>query len=113
MSFVQREAFAFGINSLVLRMLSLKECFVRGLGMPVVGSEIYAGARRVPEQMGSSVMNVALKQGVPVAAGSIDYFKAIFATGLDFELPEDYKHSCPISCSSVGKPDLIRKLWGR
>jgi hypothetical protein len=32
----------------------------------------------------------------PWAIGGL---KAFFATGLDFVLPEGYKHSCPISCS--------------
>jgi hypothetical protein len=52
-----------------------------------------------------------MKQGVPVATRAIDSFKALFATRLDFELPEDYKHRCPISCSDVGNP--IGKTLGK
>jgi hypothetical protein len=29
----------------------------------------------------------------------VDSFKAFLTFRLDFKLPEDYKHSCPIFCS--------------
>jgi hypothetical protein len=35
------------------------------------------------------MVDIATKQGVPVATRAIDSFKAFFALGLDFELPED------------------------
>jgi hypothetical protein len=35
------------------------------------------------------MVRIATKQGIPVAARAVDSFKALFAAGLDFELPED------------------------
>jgi hypothetical protein len=35
------------------------------------------------------MVRMATKQGSLVAARTVDSFKALFAAGLDFELPED------------------------
>jgi hypothetical protein len=46
-------------------------------------------------------MGIALEQPNPLAIGSIGFFKAFLTSRLDFKLPEDYKHSCPIFCSRL------------
>jgi hypothetical protein len=35
------------------------------------------------------MVRIATKQGFPVTTRTVDSFKPFFATGLDFELPED------------------------
>jgi hypothetical protein len=39
--------------------------------------------------------------------------KAVFGTGLDFELPEDYKHRCPIFCPrrAAFQDNFSRERW--
>ena len=54
-----------------------------------VGSEIDTKPSRVAKEVSCGMVGIAVKQGVPVASRAIDSFKALFATRLDFELPED------------------------
>jgi hypothetical protein len=70
----------------------------------VVRGKLDARRCRVAEQICSRMFGFAEKPGVPAAAGAIDSFKAFFGTSLDFVLPQDYNHRCPISCSDVGNP---------
>jgi len=84
-----------GVGSLI-RGFELVE---RRFGIPVVEGEVEAGTGEVLKETSLAVMRVALEEANPIAAGAIDRLKAFFATGLDFVLPEGYKHSCPISCS--------------
>ena len=44
-------------------------------------------------------MGIALEELDPGTVGPIGSLKAVFTSWLDFELPEDYKHRCPIFCS--------------
>ena len=44
------------------------------------------------------VMRIAAKELDPGSFGAIDCLKAFFVSRLDFELPEDYKHRCPVFC---------------
>jgi hypothetical protein len=75
------------------------ELLKRVFGIPVVEGEVEARAGKVPQEASLPVVWIALKEANPVALGAVGGFKVFFATGLDFVLPEDYKHSCPISCS--------------
>jgi len=42
---------------------------------------------------------VAPEEPNPRSGGPIGFFEAYAISRLDFKLPEDYKHSCPIFCS--------------
>ena len=75
------------------------ELLKRVFGIPVVEGKVEARAGKVPQEASFPVVRIALKEANPVALGAVGGLKAFFATGLDFVLPEDYKHSCPISCS--------------
>jgi len=64
------------------------------------------------EETSLAVVRIAFEEPDPVAPGAIGGLKAFFATGLDFVLPEGYKHSCPISCSRYpADPGTLH--WGR
>jgi hypothetical protein len=75
------------------------ELFVRGFGIPVIEGEIEARTGKVLQEASLPEVRIAFEETDPVALGAIGGLKAFFATGLDFVLPEGYKHSCPISCS--------------
>jgi hypothetical protein len=75
------------------------ELLERDLGVPVIEGEVEARTGKVLEEASLTEVRIALKEANPVALGAIGGLKAFFATGLDFVLPEGYKHSCPISCS--------------
>jgi hypothetical protein len=86
--------------------------FVGGFGIPVVEGEVEARTGKVPEEASLPEVQIALKEADPVALGAIGGLKAFFATGLDFVLPEGYKHSCPILLLSLpGNPGILH--WGR
>jgi hypothetical protein len=53
------------------------------------------------KELGAPVVRVPLKQLGPCSGGAIDSFKPCFTSWLDFELPEDYKHRCPIFRSRI------------
>jgi len=75
------------------------ELLERSFGIPVVEGVVEARAGKVLQEASLPEVRIALKEADPVALGAIGGLKAFFATGLDFVLPEGYKHSCPISCS--------------
>ena len=75
------------------------EMIESGFGIPVVQGEVEARTGEVLKETSLAVMRVALEEADPIAVGAIGGLKAFFAAGLDFVLPEGYKHSCPISCS--------------
>jgi hypothetical protein len=69
-------------------------------GIPEVDGEVVERAGGIPLELSAPEMGVALEQLYPSTIGSIGFFKALFTSWLDFELPEDYKHRCPIFCST-------------
>jgi len=88
------------------------EFFERSFGIPVVEGEVEARTGKVPEEASLPEVRIALKEADPVALGAIGGLKAFLATGLDFVLPEGYKHSCPILLLSLpGNPGILH--WGR
>ena len=70
-----------------------------GFGIPVVEGEVEARTGKVLKEASLPEVRIALEEADPGALGAIGGLIAFFATGLDFVLPEGYKHSCPISCS--------------
>jgi hypothetical protein len=81
---------------ITIRGFELLEGF---FGIPVVKSVVEVRTGEVLEEASLAVIRIALEEADPVTLGTIGGLKAFFATGLDFVLPEGYKHRCPISCS--------------
>jgi hypothetical protein len=99
MAFGEGERFGGAIDRGVGFAICGFELLERVFGIPVVQGEVEARAGKVPEEASLPEVWIALEEADPVALGAIGGLKAFFATGLDFVLPEGYKHSCPISCS--------------
>ena len=93
------QVFGGAIDGGVGRVIRGFELIEGGFGVPEVKGEVEARTGKVLKETSLAVMRVALEEADPIAAGAIGGLKAFFATGLDFVLPEGYKHSCPISCS--------------
>jgi len=74
---------------------------VIGLGIPEVQGEIKERAGGIPQELVTPEVWIALEEPDPRAIGPIDVFKPPSTSRLDFELPEDYKHRCPIFCSRL------------
>ena len=89
------------------------ELLERGFGIPVVEGEVEARTGEVLKEASLEEVRIALKEADPVALKAIGGLKGFFATGLDFVLPEGYKHSCPISCSrdSAIQEHFIGEGW--
>jgi len=113
MTFGEGEAFVGAIDRGVGSLVRGFELLERGFGIPVVEGEVEARAGKVPQEASLPEVRIALKEPDPVALGAIGGLKAFFATGLDFVLPEDYKHSCPIFCSRdpTIQEHSIREGW--
>jgi hypothetical protein len=81
-----------------------------GFGIPVVEGEVETRTGKVAQEASLPEVRISLKQPDPVSLGAIDGLKAFFATGLDFVLPEGYKHSCPILLLSLpGNPESLHR----
>jgi hypothetical protein len=93
------EKFAGAIDGGVGCVIRGFELVERGFGIPVVEGDVEARTGEVLKEASLAKVWIALEEADPVALGAIGGLKAFFATGLDFVLPEGYKHSCPISCS--------------
>ena len=70
-----------------------------GFGIPEVQGEVKMSAGGIPQELRAPKAGIAQEESDPVALGAVDSFKAFLTSRLDFKLPEDYKHSCPIFCS--------------
>src|SRR5579859_173294 len=98
-AFGKSERFGGAINGGVGIEIRGFELIEQGFGIPVVQGEVEARTGKVLQETSLPEVRIALEEADPVALGAIGGLKAFFATGLDFVLPEGYKHSCPISCS--------------
>jgi hypothetical protein len=81
-------------------LIGIEELPVSGLGIPEVDSEVAARAGGIPLELSSPEMGIALEELDPGTIGAIGFLKALLTSQLDFKLPEDYKHRCPIFCST-------------
>ncbi len=72
---------------------------VSGLGIPKIDGGVIERAGGISPELSSLEMGIALEELDPGAFGPMGSLKAFFTSWLDFELPEDYKHRCPIFCS--------------
>jgi len=79
--------------------MAVEEGKIVGLGVPKVDREVPESAGGIPQELSSPKMGIAPEEPDPVTLGPIGFLKAVFTSWLDFKLPEDYKHSCPIFCS--------------
>jgi hypothetical protein len=79
--------------------IRVDELLVGNFGIPDVDSDVKERAGGIPLELRAPEMGIAFEELYPPAIGSIGSLKAFFTSWLDFELPEDYKHRCPIFCS--------------
>ena len=93
------KSFVAAIEFIVTRAIGVEEVLVGRFGVPEVEGEIEAKAGGIPEELSTPEMGVALKEQDPGTLWPIGSLKAFLTSWLDFELPEDYKHRCPIFCS--------------
>jgi hypothetical protein len=98
---------------LVVAPISAEELPVRGLGLPEVHGEVPLGAGGILEELRAAEMRMPLEKLDPGSRGPIGFFEAIFISRLDFKLPEDYKHRCPISCSrsAASQDNFSGEVW--
>jgi hypothetical protein len=81
-------------------LICVEELPVGGFGIPDVDSEVAAWAGGIPLELSSPEMGIALEEPDPGTIWAIGLLKALLTSQLDFKLPEDYKHRCPIFCST-------------
>jgi hypothetical protein len=98
-AFAPGEPFRASVYGLVRNAIFRQEVLVGSFGIPEVDGEVNERAGGIPPELSTPKMGIASKQSDPLTFGSIDSLKAVFTSRLDFELPEDYKHRCPIFCS--------------
>jgi len=97
--FPNSESFAGAVQFFVCRAIGIQEVVVGGLGIPEVDREVVARAGGILQELSPLKMGIVLEESDPGSFGPIDSLKAFFTSWLDFELPEDYNHRCPIFCS--------------
>jgi len=92
-----RLVFQFLIGGLVV----FEEGPIVGFGVPIVHGIEVKRMRNIAKELCATVVRVAPEELRPISRGAIDSFKHSFTSRLDFELPEDYKHRCPIFRSRI------------
>src|SRR6266849_1512203 len=105
-AFGNRKAFATLVQSSEFPVRALFESSVSLSRIPEVHRDVDARAKGVAQQPSLLVVQVAAKQPCPVAGRAVYRFKPLSASRLDIELPEDYKHKGPVSCSDLANPVL-------
>jgi hypothetical protein len=98
-TFLSGKALGFAVELLVRSAVFREELFVGGFGIPEVDGEVAKRAGGIPPKLRAPKMGIASEEPDPGTFGPIDSLKAVFTSWLDFKLPEDYKHRCPIFCS--------------
>jgi hypothetical protein len=96
---LEREILRITVNLLVPSAICAEESFIGSLGIPDVDGEVKEGAGGIPLELSTPKVGIAVEELDPGTRGPIGSLKAFLTSWLDFELPEDYKHRCPIFCS--------------
>src|ERR1700739_4226676 len=96
---LKRKPFRGAIQFFVSPAVCVEEVLVGRFGIPEVDGEVPESAGGIPQELSAPEMVIALEQPYPGAVRPVGVYKAFFTSWLDFELPEDYKHRCPIFCS--------------
>jgi len=100
-TFSRGKALGGAIQFLVGQFVSSEKLAIGGFEVPVIDGVKMKRPRNISQKLGASVMRVTLEELRPHAGRTIGFFEAGFTSWLDFELPEDYKHRCPIFCSRI------------
>jgi len=90
-----------------------EEFEVRGFGLPEVEGEGPQRAGGILKELRPAVTRMGLEQLDPSCCRPIGFFEAILISRLDFKLPEDYKHRCPIFCSrsAASQDNFNGEVW--
>jgi hypothetical protein len=100
-AFADRQTCARTVEFLVGRVVTRKKAAVIGFGVPAIDSEEMMWTGNIAEKPCATVMRVTLEQLCQRPLRAIDSLKAFLTSLLDFQLPEDYKHRCPIFRSRI------------
>lgn len=87
------------IQSGVGGLIYFEELKVGKFRIPEVDREVVERAGGIPLELSSPELGIASEELGPSTMRAIGSLKAVFTSWLDFKLPEDYKHRCPIFCS--------------
>jgi hypothetical protein len=98
-AFAQREIPGLAIQFSVRSTIFCEELSVCSRGIPEIDGEVHKRAGGIPPELSAPKMGIASEEPDLLTFRSVDSLKAAFTSRLDFELPEDYKDSCPIFCS--------------
>jgi hypothetical protein len=91
--------------------MSTQKCPVSSFGIPKVNGEVAGIAGGIVEQLSAAEMRIAAKERNPGPIGAIGFLKACLISRLDFKVPEDYNHRCPIFCSAASQNNLNGEVW--
>ena len=99
MPFAERQTLQGRIEFLVSLPIGCEEVAISAFGIPDVESEVAVLTGGIMQELRPAKTGVAPEEQNPPSGGPIGIFEACAISRLDFELPEDYKDSCPIFCS--------------
>ena len=91
--------------------MGMEKSAISVIGVPEVHGEVAGIAGGIVQELRTSEMGIAAKELYPRTLGAIGFFKAYAISRLDFEVPEDYKHRCPIFCSAAFQDNFIGEVW--
>src|SRR5262249_46463521 len=101
----KRQPLAVLVNLRVSRGVLCAKCLIGLARFPLVDRQVDALPPNLAQQPSAAIARVAPEQLHPLALPAVYLLKQYLTSRLDFELPESYKQSCPISCfSDVGNP---------
>ena len=63
------------------------------------------------QELSALEMGIATEQLNPRTLGAVGVFKRYLISWLDFKVPEDYKHTCPIFCSAASQNNFNGEVW--
>jgi len=98
---MQRERLCGKVQLAVSSLVTSKKPTVGRFGVPVIEGEEMKRVGNIAKELSAVVVRILLEELDPSARRAIDSFKTGFTSWLDFELPEDYKHRCPIFRSRI------------
>jgi hypothetical protein len=99
MPLARRQPFANRVQRPVRFRVRRQKMFVSFAALPHVHGHITQRLGKIAQQASLAEVRGAAEQARPLPGAAVRKSKPDLALPLDIELPEDYKHRCPISCS--------------
>src|SRR5882672_6684729 len=112
-SFVHGKFVAFRIQLLILSRKLLPKLLISRARFPTIHRYVNSRGTHIAQEPSPAIPRIPLEQPRPLAIRSICTLKQFFASRLDFEFPQSYKHCCPIFCSWMlavpSEPEIVGK----